>query len=206
MTDPRTGKARRLRLGYNAPVVLTFVLLCVAVQLINMLTGNAGNSHVFSVGRPVLSGNPLTWFRLFLHVIGHSGWDHLLNNMMFILILGPMIEEKYGSLNTLFVILATALVTGLVYVLFFPNTVILGASGIVFAFIILSSITGFRERTIPLTFLLVAALYLGQQIYNATQNNNVAELAHIAGGVVGGSLGFVMKKNKMDRYHNSNVR
>ena len=146
MTDPRTGRARRLRLGYNAPVVLTFVLLCVAVQLINMLTGNAGNSHVFSVGRPVLSGNPLTWFRLFLHVIGHSGWDHLLNNMMFILILGPMIEEKYGS------------------------------------------------------------LYLGQQIYNATQNNNVAELAHIAGGVVGGSLGFVMKKNKMDRYHNSNVR
>jgi GlpG protein len=91
-------------------------------------------------------------------------------------------------------------------VLFFPNTVILGASGIVFSFIILSSITGFRERTIPLTFLLVAALYLGQQIYNATQNNNVAELAHIAGGVVGGSLGFVMKKNKMDRYHNGNVR
>ena len=202
MADSKSGK---LRLGYNAPVVLTFVLLCVVVQLVSMLTGGASD-RFFSVGRPLLSGNPLTWFRLFLHVVGHGGWDHLLNNMMFILILGPMIEEKYGSLNTLFVILATALVTGLIYVVFFPTTSIHGASGVVFAFIILASITGFKEHSIPITFLLVAALYLGQQIYNATQQNNVAELAHIVGGVVGGSLGFVMKRNKMDRYHNSNVR
>ena len=202
MADSKSGK---LRLGYNAPVVLTFVLLCVVVQLVSMLTGGTSD-RFFSVGRPLLSGNPLTWFRLFLHVVGHSGWDHLLNNMMFILILGPMIEEKYGSLNTLFVILATALVTGLIYVVFFPTTSLHGASGVVFAFIILASITGFKEHSIPITFLLVAAHYLGQQIYNATQQNNVAELVHIVGGVVGGSLGFVMKRNKMDRYHNSNVR
>ena len=205
MADSRTSKTRRLHLAYNAPVVLTFVLACVLIQLISMLTDGASNRNIFSVGRPALSGNPLTWFRLFLHVLGHGSWDHLLSNMMFILILGPMIEEKYGSMNTLFVILATALATGLVYVIFFPATLILGASGVVFAFIILSSITGFREHTVPITFLLVAALYLGQQIYNATQNNNVAELAHIVGGVVGGSLGFVMKRNKMDRYHSSAI-
>ena len=201
MTDPRTGKARRLRLGYNAPVVLTFVLLCVAVQLINMLTGNAGNSHVFSVGRPVLSGNPLTWFRLFLHVIGHSGWGHLLNNMMFILILGPMIEEKYGSLNTLFVILATALAIGAVYVIFFADRMILGASGVVFAFILLASITGAQEHTIPLTFILVALLWIGEQAYQAfAVQNNVSELTHIIGGAVGAGLGFVMKRDRMGRY------
>lgn len=192
----------RLRLSYNAPVVLSFALVCVAVQLVNALTNGGAAAHVFSVGRPALSLNPLTWFRLLLHVAGHADWGHLLNNMMFILILGPMIEEKYGSMNTLFVILATALITGLVYTVFFPGSLILGASGVVFAFIILASITGFREHTIPLTFLLVAALYIGQQIYNAvTEVNNVSELTHIVGGVTGGALGFVMRRGHMDNYH-----
>lgn len=193
---PRKG----LRLSYNAPVTLTFFLICVLVQLISELAGNSFR-ELFVVGASRISWNPLTWLRLFAHALGHASWTHLINNMMLFLILGPMIEEKYGWSNTLFVILAAALATGLVYVIFFPDTGILGASGVVFAFIILASITGFQERTIPLTFILVAALYIGQQIYNAvSQDNNVAELAHIVGGVTGGSLGFVMKRNRMDRY------
>jgi GlpG protein len=198
-------KTNNLKITFNAPVTLGFVFLSFAVLAAGALTRGMSTQMLFMTWHSSLL-NPLTWLRFFTHVLGHAGWQHYVGNMSYILLLGPMLEEKYGSSNIVFVILATALVTGLVYVLFFPNTVILGASGIVFAFIILSSITGFRERTVPLTFLLVAALYLGQQIYNATQNNNVAELAHIAGGVVGGSLGFVMKKNKMDRYHNGNVR
>ena len=183
-----------LRLSYNAPVVLTFAFACVVIQLISTLTGGAID-RVFMVGRALVSWNLLTWFRLFLHALGHSDWGHLFNNMMLFLILGPMIEEKYGSLDTLIVILATALVTGLIYVIFFPAICIHGASGVVFAFIILASITGFRERTIPLTFILVAALYIGQQIWQTvSQENHVAELSHIAGGGVGGVLGFVLNR------------
>ena len=189
----RIGKGR-LRLDYNAPAVLTFALLCVAVQLLSEVTGGAANRTVFSIGR---SSFPMVLVRLFTHVLGHSGWTHLLNNTMFILILGPMIEEKYGTANTVFVILATALVTGLAHLVFNPGTVLLGASGVVFAFILLASITGAESNTIPLTFILVTLLWIGEQVYQAfAEENHISELTHIIGGAVGAGLGFVLKKDR----------
>ncbi|MBR4459703.1 MAG: rhomboid family intramembrane serine protease [Clostridia bacterium] len=199
------NRKKGLRLTYNAPVVLTFVLLCVAAYLLNLLTGakpDQGisgwtNSHLFSVHRASLL-DPLTYVRLFGHVLGHSSWEHLLNNAMYLLILGPMIEEKYGSSNVLFVILATALAVGVIQMIFF-DTAVLGASSVVFAFIILASITNMEQGTIPLTFILVVLLYIGQEVLNAFRADQVSQMAHIAGGVVGGALGIVMNKLGMSR-------
>jgi len=116
-------------------------------------------------------------------------------------VVGPLLEEKYGSANLLFVILATALTTGLVHFIFFPRVGLLGASGVVFALILLSSFTSMKEGEIPLTFLLVAVIYIGQQVYEGLfVHDNVSNLTHILGGVVGAGLGFVMNRNKMNRY------
>jgi GlpG protein len=73
------------------------------------------------------------------------------------------------------------------------HTAVVGASGVVFTFILLSSITGLKEGELPLTFLLVAALYFGQQIYGALfVRDNVSYLGHIAGGAVGAVVGFLI--------------
>ncbi len=200
MTGRMTGRKKGFRVTYNAPVVLTFALICVGVQLLDMATGGWTGAHLFSVYRASLL-SPLTWVRLFGHVLGHAGWDHLINNLMFLLILGPMIEEKYGSSNTLFVILATALVVGVLQMTCFPATHrLMGASGVVFAFILLASITGMEEGAVPLTFILVALLYISQQVIAAFgPRDSVSQMAHIAGGVVGGGLGIVMNKLGMNR-------
>ena len=104
--------------------------------------------------------NPTTYIRFFGHVVGHAGWEHFMGNIMMILVVGPLLEEKYGSSNILFVILSTALVTGIVNFIFFPNVQLLGASGVVFAFILLSSLTSITEGKIPITFILVAIIYI----------------------------------------------
>ena len=120
---------------------------------------------------------------------------------MMILVIGPLLEEKYGSSNMLFVILATAIVTGLAHMLLFPHVQLLGASGIVFALILLSSFTSIREGSIPLTFILITVIYIGGQIYNGLfVTDNISNLTHILGGFVGSGLGYVMNKNKMNRY------
>lgn len=187
---------KQFKISYNAPVVLTFVLLCVAVQGLNLLTGGASKRLLFCVYRSSFL-DPLAYLRVFLHVLGHSGWEHLLNNMMYLLILGPMLEEKYGSRTMMFTILATALATGLVNLIFFPHTALLGASGIVFAWILLSSITVTERNTIPLSFLLVAVLYLGQQVYNGLfTSDNISQMAHIVGGLVGSATGFAINHGK----------
>ena len=191
---------KKIRLSFNAPAVLAFTGICLFAQILSVITQGASNTAVFSVYRSSLL-NPLTYLRCVCHVFGHADWNHLLANMMYILILGPMIEEKYGTSNTVFVMVATALVTGIINMVFFPNIRLLGASGIVFAFILIASITTKEDRTIPVTFILVAVLYIGQQIYQGFfVNDGISQMAHIVGGVVGSMCGFIMNKFKMNRY------
>ena len=191
---------KRLQLSFNSPVILGFTIACFIVLIIGKVTGGASTNVLFSVYRSSLF-SPLTYVRFFGHVLGHAGWEHFIGNIMLILIVGPLLEEKYGSSNILFVIMATALVTGIVQFIFFPHTQLLGASGVVFALILLSSFTSFKEGKIPLTFILVAVLYIGEQVYQGIFiQDNVSNLTQIIGGAVGSTLGFVMNKNKMNRY------
>ncbi|HCM91863.1 MAG TPA: rhomboid family intramembrane serine protease, partial [Lachnospiraceae bacterium] len=110
---------------------------------------------------------------------------------------GPMLEEKYGPVMLGRIIIITALVTSLINFIFFPSVAMCGASGIVFAFIILASFTGFKNGEIPLTFILVAVLYIGQQIIEGiTITDNVSNTAHIIGGVVGSVVGYRLNIGK----------
>lgn len=191
---------KKIRLSFNSPVILGFTLACFIVLILDKVTGSASTLAFFSVYRSSLA-SPLTYIRFFGHVLGHASWDHFFGNIMMLLVVGPLLEEKYGSANILFVILATALVTGVINFIFFPHVQLLGASGVVFAFILLASLTSIEEEKIPLTFILVALIYIGQQVYDGLFiRDNVSNLTHILGGIVGSSLGYVMNKNKMNRY------
>lgn len=161
MEENMKEQGRKFKVSFNSPVILVFTIICAVTLLLNWTTKGYTNSHLFSVYRSSWA-NPLTYVRLFGHIVGHSGLDHFMGNIMLILVVGPMLEEKYGSSNILFVILATALATGLAHLIFVPGYSLLGASGVVFAFIMLSSFTCIKEKEIPLTFILVALLYIGE--------------------------------------------
>ena len=189
----------RLRLSLNAPVTLAFVGVCFLAQLLNVLTMGASNRLVFSVYRSSLA-DPLTYVRSLFHVFGHADWNHLMGNMIYILILGPMLEEKYGAKNLALVIAVTALVTGVFSQLLFPRVMLLGASGVVFAFILMSSITVREDGAIPLTFVLVALLYLGQQVLQGLfTQDSVSQSTHLIGGAVGSVFGFLLNKQPWKR-------
>lgn len=180
------------KIQYNAPVVLTFFFLSLAAMGLNIVTQGQTNRLLFSVYRASLS-DPLFYVRLFTHVLGHSGWSHFTGNMVLFLVVGPPMEEKYGSHTLLFAILITALVSGLLQCALFPGTALLGASGIVFMLILLSSLAGMKSGTIPLTLILVAILYLGQETYSALfVKDNVAHFMHMVGGLCGTVLGFAI--------------
>ncbi len=194
------SERRKLKVSFNSPVILSFTILCFFAMILNFITRGFANQIFFSVYRSSLL-SPLTYVRFFGHVLGHAGWSHFFGNITLILVVGPLLEEKYGSANMLFVILATAFTTGIVHFIFFPGIMLLGASGVVFALILLSSFTCVKEGEIPLTFILVAVIYIGQQVYEGIfAQDNVSNLTHILGGMVGAALGYVMNKNKMNRY------
>ena len=189
---------RKIMIKFNAPVVLSFAAICFMATLLNYLTKGMSNQVAFMTYHSSLM-SPFTYIRLFTHVFGHEGWQHFIGNLSYILLLGPMLEEKHGSVKIIEVITVTAFVTGIVNYIFFPNTALCGASGIVFAFILMASFTNFRTGEIPITFILVAIIYLGQQVYDGVViKDNISNMAHIVGGIVGGISGFTL--NKKSKY------
>lgn len=185
------------KISFNSPVILTFTIICVVALVLGIVTNGASTTAVFSVYRAPLT-SPLTYVRFIGHIFGHANVEHFISNITLLLVIGPMLEEKYGSANIVFVILTTAIITGVINYIFFPNVQLLGASGVVFAFILLASFTGFKDGKIPLTFILVAIIYIGGQVYDAIfVQDNVSNLTHIVGGGVGSILGYIMENNKM---------
>ena len=87
------------------------------------------------------------------------------------------------------------MVTGIIHYAFFWNIGLCGASGVVFAFILLSSFVSVREGEIPVTFILIAVIFIGQELYNGLfVKDNISQLGHIIGGVVGSVIGFALNK------------
>ena len=198
MLEQQAAKTRH-HVTFNAPVVLGFVAACIVATLAGQLGGRAVSLLLFMTYRSSLL-NPLTYLRLFTHIVGHGSWEHLTGNMVYILLLGPLLEEKYGSRTLFEVMIVTALSTALVNAVLFPHQALCGASGVVFAFILLSSLTSFREGEIPLTFILVAVLFLGQEVLQGVfVSDNVSNLSHIVGGIVGAAAGFALARPASER-------
>lgn len=189
---------KKLKISFNSPVVLGFTLCCFVATLLGTITGGKSTELLFMTYHSSPT-NPMTYLRFLTHVLGHADWTHFIGNASYLLLLGPMLEEKYGSKTLLEIMGITALVTALVNYAIFWNVGLCGASGVVFAFIILASFTGFKEGEIPLTFILVAIIFIGQQIFEGIfLRDNISNMAHILGGLVGAVIGYLLNKKKRD--------
>lgn len=187
------------KLQYNSPVILSFFLLSLGALALGYLTGGWVTKVFFSVYQAPLA-DPLTFLRFFSHVLGHADIEHFLGNMLLLLVIGPPMEEKYGSFTLFLGIALTAAVSGVLQFICFPGTALLGASGIVFMLIMLASLSGMKEGKIPLTLVLVALLYLGQELFSIFfVQDDVANLMHIVGGACGTAFGFALAKRRLGR-------
>ena len=186
-----------MKITYNSPVILTYVFAAVIIFAVDKLAlGMWMTDHIFTTYPIFHLSHILDYIRLPAHALGHSSWSHLIGNATFLLLLGPMVEEKYGSVGLFEMILIAATATGILNTLFFAQG-LRGASGIVFLLILLSSITNIKSREIPLTFVLIAVLFLGQEIVGAFHKDNISQFAHILGGVVGSLFGFILVRDRV---------
>lgn len=184
------------RITFNSPVILFYVIFCGVVLALNAITGGYTNKMFFvCYGHPDLF-QPLTYLRFLTHIFGHSSLSHYINNMMYILLLGPIVEEHFGSWNLAIMIVITGAGTGILNGLLF-STGIIGASGIVFMLIIISAFTYMKNSKIPVTLLLVTVAYLGQEIYDGiVLDDNISHFGHLIGGVFGIVFGIILLTRK----------
>jgi len=176
----------KLRITYNAPVVLTFTIAAVAAFLLCQL---ATSLQPWFAAWPRLV-DARSYVGLVSHILGHASWEHLISNFMLILLIGPILEERHGSVPLLGMIVLTAVVTGLAN-LALSQHVLVGASGVAFMMILLASMANMRGGEIPLTFLAIALIYLGGEVVHSFRADGISHLAHLVGGATGAAFGFL---------------
>lgn len=182
-----------MKITFNSPVILSFSIVCALVYVITIPGGMLSDLFVLI---PEWNFTSAAWYmRLFSHTVGHASTEHLMGNLAFILLIGPIAEEKYGAKNLLIMMFSTALITSILHLLFF-DIGLLGASGIVFMLILIVSLVNFKNKEIPLTFILVVLIFIGKEILGSFENDGISHFAHIVGGIVGAIFGFALGGKK----------
>lgn len=181
-------------ISFNSPVILGLAIASFIVLILNVVTKGEINK-LFAVYYSSWA-DPMMYLRLFTHTLAHQDLSHYSGNFLLLLAVGPLVEEKYGSKNVLIMILTTSAIIGLINVIFFPRTMLLGAIGIVFMFILLASFANMKDGRIPLTVILVGTLYIGNEIVSGVlSNDNISRMAHIIGGLLGALFGYLYHTN-----------
>jgi membrane associated rhomboid family serine protease len=182
-----------MQLRYNAPVTFSFALICVLVMLLDqyVFPGFVG-AYLSAPGADFNAGQPAHYFAILLYVFGHESWTHLWNNFLFLLLLGPILEEKYTPKPLLLMMFTTTIVTGIFNILM-KQPPLVGASSLVFMMIMLVSFARTKAGDVPVSFILIFILFLLAELTRSAQNSNpaVSNLAHIIGGVCGTIFGFL---------------
>lgn len=183
-----------IKFDYNSIVIISYLLISLGAWLLNIITRGLSNKLLFTSYRssPL---NPLTYLRMFTHSIGHKDLDHLISNFLYILLVGPMIEEKYGSINLLVMLLITSLVIALFNIIF-NDYIITGASGNVYMLIVLSSFSNISEGKIPITVILICIFYVISEIKKSLLEGNkkIYHDGHLIGALCGLIFGFLFLK------------
>ncbi len=182
------------KIEFNAPVVVSYTVISFVVLLFGYATLGQSTDTLFTCFRTDTS-DPMMWLRMVTYIFGHSDMAHYTGNFFLIILLGPMLEEKYGSKPLLVMILLAALAGGIVNVLI-GTAGLRGASGIAFMFIILCSCTTVQSGKIPLTMVLVVVIYIGREVMSGMFTaDNVSQLTHIIGGICGIIFGLYCNRH-----------
>jgi len=166
---------------------------------------------VYAAGHPLARGALHAFLTLITAQFIHGGWVHIIGNMLFLMVFGPAVEERIGSLIFPFFYLVAGVIAAVVQVMAIspifkamsePNIGASGAiAGILGAYLMLYPLRWINVIVpifiIPLplavpAFLLIGWWFIQQLLYGvaslspiSTSSGGIAFWAHIGGFVAG---------------------
>lgn len=181
----------KIRIKYNAPVSLTLIILCSIVLALDHYVYNFLISNWFTADGNVTFNysDPVSYIKFISHILGHSDLGHFRGNAIYLILLGPILEEKYNSKTLLALIITTAVISASINA-FFIGTYMLGASGIVYLFIVLISFTNIERGEFPLSVVIVLGFYIYEEV-SRVDSGEISILTHIVGAIIGLLYGLI---------------
>lgn len=202
---------KKLKVTFDSPVVIICALLTVLLYMLdkwalkNFLSQNLLTCLGTSNGNRFDPLSLTTYLRMLLHCFGASEWNSLLINTSFFLLLGPMLEERYGSPILVLMIAASVLVSG-VFASFSPVPMT-GSYCIVFMMIFLCAVYMLSKKQVQISWILIFLIYLVWTMVNGFVNGrpseeknpfvaffigNIPTFIDLLAGVCGSLFGFLV--------------
>jgi|APHM01.1.fsa_nt_gi Uncharacterized membrane protein (homolog of Drosophila rhomboid) len=171
---------------------LEAIKLCTVLAAVYVLQISTGFQPGFEAGESI-------WWKFFASFFGHSDIEHLTNNLFFIGLFGTIYTLVTSSKNFWTTFLISAVGANLTAFIFYPNSVIVGASG--GAMGLLSALTVYKPRQTGLALGVPAPMYVVLGIYllinsaGLTGQSQVAYEAHLFGLLTGAAIGLKLRNN-----------
>lgn len=175
----------------NKNFKFTAIGLCGVFLLVFLL-------QLFRGFQPGFNSEISPWWKFFTSIFGHSGAEHLFNNVFFIGLFGSILELMTSRRKLLEVFLISSLFANLSAFFFFQGSYLIGASGGGMG--ILSALAVYRPNKIglalgiPLPMWAVLAVYIFINLAGLSTDTGVAYEAHLFGLVAGSFLGLQMRE------------
>jgi membrane associated rhomboid family serine protease len=166
-----------------------------ALKLCGMLAAVFALQSFTSFNPGFRPGEP--FWKFFTSFFGHSGIEHLSNNLFFIGLFGSVYEKWTSSETFLTTFLAAALFGNLAASLFYPDSFIIGASaggmGVMAALAVYKPNQIGLGLGVPLPMWAVLVSYIFIDLSGLTTATEVANEAHLLGVLAGALVGFNLK-------------
>lgn len=190
-------KKFKINFAFDAPVTIIFCVISLILFVFNefvfkgTLNAKILTSPTTNLGAaPFVISQPSSYFRLIFYVFGATDLVFLLSNLLFLLMLGPAMEERYGSVVIGIMLGVSALFSGVLNACF-CETGLRGCMPIVFMMIFLNSFMSFSRKKIPVSFIAIFVFYIAKETAGKNFSQIVGVIICIAGGLCGSLFAFL---------------
>lgn len=189
----------------------TWVIL-IAVNIIVYIAGMVFEDLVYYISLVPAFVRYRHWYwQFFTYMFSHASLWHLFSNMFALFMFGPVIEREIGSREFLLFYLLTGTLSGAAAYLTYRAsgnylTVILGASGAVYALLYLFAVLFPREyimlfAIIPISAPVFVIVYFLIEFFSQFSSDGTAHLVHLYGFLFALIYGVVrMRLNPLKRW------
>lgn len=199
-----------LKFSYDAPVTITMALLLLVLFMIDSLIIKSPVIAKFLMAPTTASGtvpfafsSPKALLGVLLHIFSYTDLSQLLCDVVFLLLLGPFMEERYGSVIIGIMIFVASLFSGVLNACFCKAPVS-GAACVVFMLILLDFLMSLSKKKIAAASLFALIIFVVRLATAKSENGFVDVVIVMAGGLCGSLFAFIASpKARQTRKENS---
>ncbi len=186
---------KKIHISFDSPITLLLTLFCIIVFILDNISFHGIIDSFFAVGGNASSTYPFNRFSfadyitIFIHVFAHKEAHVLILNTACILLLGPQIEQAYGKILYILMIIITAFITGVLSTLL-SQSHIYGAQGVVTLLFIISVLAQAKTKIVPSTIIVATISYIAYTLIEGTQTTT-EKIVPMIGALCASVFGFI---------------